>query len=109
MSPTGDPDMPDDVRQAKSIKYLIGEKANLIDVSPQFDLQNGQYIASVSTTAAGADINEPTQQHLLGKPTQLTQIKKLKTLCLLLWLMELVYCSKHRSKHRSNKNCFEHR
>ena len=63
--PTGDPHMPEDVKQAKRIKYLIGDKANLIDASsPQFDLLSGGY---------GANVDEPTQEHLLGQPTQLTQ------------------------------------
>ena len=75
--PTGDPDMPNDVRQAKSIKYMIGEKANLIDASPQFDLQNGGYGATI--TAGTTDAKEPTQQQehlLLGQPTQLTQTQE---------------------------------
>ena len=77
MCPTGDPDMPDDVRQAKSIKNMIGDKANLIGASAQFDLQSGRYGAG-----AVADISniEPTQQQqlLLGQPTQdeLTQTQE---------------------------------
>mmetsp|Transcript_4212 Transcript_4212/g.9178 ORF Transcript_4212/g.9178 Transcript_4212/m.9178 type:complete len:224 (+) Transcript_4212:1563-2234(+) len=63
--------MPDDVRQAKRIKYLIGDKANLIDASAQFDLQNGGY---AGVTSADTTMNQqPTQEPLLGQPTQYTQ------------------------------------
>ena len=77
--PTGDPDMPNDVRQAKSIKYMIGEKANLIDASPQFDLQNGGYGATITPAGTTDGDKEPMQQQehlLLGQPTQLTQTQE---------------------------------
>ena len=38
--PTGDPHMPDEVCQAKRIKYKIGDKANLEDGEEEYDLMN---------------------------------------------------------------------
>ena len=40
-APTGSPNMPDDVRQAKRIKYKIGKKAELSDGTEEFHLENG--------------------------------------------------------------------
>ena len=39
--PTGDPNMPDEVRQAKRIKHTIGLKADLGDGEEEFDLEEG--------------------------------------------------------------------
>ena len=39
--PTGDPNMPEEVRQAKRIKHTIGLKADLGDGEEQFDLEEG--------------------------------------------------------------------
>ena len=40
-APTGSPNMPDDVRQAKRIKYKIGKKAELSDGTEEFTLEDG--------------------------------------------------------------------
>ena len=40
-APTGSPNMPDDVRQAKKIKRLIGNKSQLGDGEDEFDLAHG--------------------------------------------------------------------
>ena len=39
--PTDDPNMPDEVRQAKRIKHTIGLKADLGDGEEEFDLEEG--------------------------------------------------------------------
>mmetsp|Transcript_86226 Transcript_86226/g.175145 ORF Transcript_86226/g.175145 Transcript_86226/m.175145 type:complete len:290 (+) Transcript_86226:2-871(+) len=40
-APTGSPNMPDDVRQAKRIKYKIGKRAELCDGTEEFHLEDG--------------------------------------------------------------------
>ena len=39
--PTGDPTCPPEVKQAKRIKYKLGQKADLGDATEPFDLENG--------------------------------------------------------------------
>ena len=40
-APTGSPNMPEDVRQAKRLKYKIGKKAELSDGTKEFNLEEG--------------------------------------------------------------------
>ena len=40
-APTGSPNMPDDIRQAKRIKLKIGKKAELSDGTEEFHLEQG--------------------------------------------------------------------
>ena len=41
--PTGDPAMPEEVRLAKHVKYLIGDKANIGDVEDEFELERNSF------------------------------------------------------------------
>ena len=65
-APTGSPNMPEDVRQAKRIKYKIGKRAELCDGTEEFHLDEGFKTSSVveepnvDTTGTG-DPPESTQ------------------------------------------------
>jgi hypothetical protein len=41
--PTGDPNCPPEVRQAKRVKYKIGDKANIGDGEEEYDLEGGTF------------------------------------------------------------------
>ena len=41
--PTGDPDCPEEVRLAKQVKHLIGDKACIGDAEEEFDLEDVQF------------------------------------------------------------------
>jgi hypothetical protein len=41
--PTGDPDCPPEVRQAKRVKYMIGDKANIGDGEEEYDMEGGTF------------------------------------------------------------------
>ena len=61
-APTGSPNMPDDVRQAKRIKYKIGKKAELSDGTEEFHLEQGfQSSIENNVDITGTDGRHSTQ------------------------------------------------
>ena len=54
--PTGDPKCPAEVKQAKRIKYKLGQKADLGDAAESYSIENG--------------FDEPESPMLLGQKTQ---------------------------------------
>ena len=42
--PTGDPNMPEDVKLAKRIKYMIGDKANIGDGEEEYQLEQAEFV-----------------------------------------------------------------
>ena len=64
-APTGSPNMPEDVRQAKRIKHNIGKRAELCDGTEEFNLEEGfkNTVESVNDDAGapGIQSNETTQ------------------------------------------------
>jgi hypothetical protein len=78
-APTGSPNMPEDVRQAKRIKHKIGNKAMLGDGQEEFDLEVSfktveEECCSKQTLPEELPLQETSQQ---PQPTQLTQEKPL--------------------------------
>ena len=62
--PTGDPTCPWLVREAKAIKYLIGQKAELGDGEEMFDIEGGTF-TTYTTLDAAADappLRQPSQE-----------------------------------------------
>ena len=41
--PTGDPSMPTEIRMAKRVKYLIGDKAEVCGGTEEYDLENNEF------------------------------------------------------------------
>ena len=60
--PTGNPNMPEEVRLAKQIKFLIAQKADIGDAEKLSDLQDG-YID-------GGDNNNNEADFPLGQPEE---------------------------------------
>ena len=60
-APTGSPNMPDDVRQAKKIKHLIGNKSQLGDGEDDFDLVHGYDDPDAPDDIPLGQPKEPTQ------------------------------------------------
>ena len=84
--------MPDDVRQAKSIKYLIGEiQISLMhcysSIYKMVDMVPASAVLVLDLTSI---LNQHNSIFFDNLPHSLPRHKKLKKLCLLLWLMELV-------------------
>ena len=42
--PTGDPNMPEEVRLAKRVKYMIGDKANIGDGEEDYQLEQAEFV-----------------------------------------------------------------
>lgn len=102
-SPTGDPDMPPEVRQAKRIKFKeIGEKANIGDAGQDqaYDLEEGGSTTNSSTTQNNQ--REPAFL-LLGQPTQLFQTQtKTQTQDLQLLASTAATAGGHKRRQQDN-------
>ena len=55
--PTGDPNIPDEVWQAKHIKHLIGAKAEIFTGEEEFNLYEGHKVAAADTATDTAANN----------------------------------------------------
>ena len=65
-APTGSPNMPDDVRQAKRIKYKIGKKAELSDGTEEFNLEDGFKSSNEEdTTVVGSTTGDPQEPRMV--------------------------------------------
>ena len=78
-APTGSPNMPDDVRQAKRIKYKIGKKAELSDGTEEFHLEDGfkssnenEEHITIDVTTAGEPNSLQTTQPTVESTVQFT-------------------------------------
>ena len=68
--PTGDPDCPWYVREAKRIKYLIGEKAELGDGEDVYNIETGEFQSSATNTQQLGEIPQQTNQTQQQSQTQ---------------------------------------
>ena len=60
--PTGDPTCPWHVREAKAIKYLIGQKAELGDGEEIFDIEGGTFAYTTLDAADAPPLRQPSQE-----------------------------------------------
>ena len=70
--PTGDPSMPPEVRRAKRVKYLIGDKANLGDGEEGYDLESGSFLKhhDDDEEVTMYQPSQPSQPSQTQQPTQ---------------------------------------
>ena len=80
-SPTGDPDCPEEVKFAKQIKCVIGNKAAVVDTEEGFNLEDGKFGESGANPNAEPSNRSPEEDGVTASTVTPSSTMKKKRAC----------------------------